>query len=74
MGFIGGALLFWMAIEKVILGNAIGERIWPIIGVLFSILGIQFFVSGVIADIAVKTYYTTKKETVYLVKDVIENK
>lgn len=74
MGFIGGALLIWMAVEKIILGNSIGDRIWPIIGVLFSILGIQFFVSGVIADIAVKTYYTTKKETVYLVKDVIENK
>ncbi len=70
---IGSGLLFWMAIEKVVLGGSIGERIWPIIGVLFLILGIQFFVSGVIADIAVKTYYTTKKETVYLIREVIEN-
>ncbi len=74
MSFIGIALLVWMAVEKIFLGGAIGNRIWPIIGVLFLILGIQFFVSGVIADIAVKTYYTTKKETVYLIRDIIENK
>ncbi len=71
--FIGSGLLFWMAIEKIVLDGSIGERIWPIIGVLFLILGIQFFVSGVIADIAVKTYYTARKETVYLIREVIEN-
>ncbi|MBT3356019.1 glycosyltransferase family 2 protein [bacterium] len=74
MGFVGTLILIWMAIERGIFGNPIGDRIWPVIGVLFVVLGIQFFVSGVIADIAVKTYYTAKKETVYLVKDVIENK
>lgn len=73
MGILGMMILFWMAIERGIFGNPIGDRIWPVIGVLFVVLGIQFFVSGVIADIAVKTYYTTRKETVYLIKDVVEN-
>lgn len=73
MSLVGSVLLIWMAIEKVIFNGSIGDRIWPIIGVLFLILGIQFFVSGLIADIAVKTYYKTKKETVYVVREKIEN-
>lgn len=73
MGFLGTIILVWMAIERGVFGNAIGDRIWPVIGVLFVVLGIQFFVSGVIADVAVKTYYTAKNETVYLVREEIEN-
>ncbi len=74
MFFIGLILLFWMAYERLILGNSIGTRIWPIIGVFMIVIGIQFFISGLLADISLKNYYQSRKELPYTIKEIIENK
>lgn len=77
VGFIlsifGSVLLAWMAYEKIFLQEPIGNRVWPMIGVFLVILGIQFFVSGLMADILIKTYYQTRKETSYSIEEIIEN-
>jgi len=74
MVFIGLGLLFWMAYERLVLGNPIGARIWPIIGVFMVVIGIQFFISGLLADISLKNYYQSKRELPYSIKEIIENK
>lgn len=71
--FLGTIILIWMFIERFFFGIAIGGRIWPLMGVFFVVLGIQFFVSGLLVDVAVKTYYQVKKENSYSVKEVVEN-
>ena len=73
MSFVGSVLLVWMAFEKVFFQTPISNRIWPMIGVFLIILGFQFIVSGLLADILIKTYYQTKKEKNYSIKEVIEN-
>lgn len=73
LSLIGIAIMIWMFVEKAIFGIGIGNRIWPLMGVLLMILGIQFFISGLIMDILVKTYYQSKKEEIYSVKETIEN-
>ncbi|MEA2007244.1 MAG: glycosyltransferase family 2 protein [Patescibacteria group bacterium] len=73
MSSAGTVLLLWMVFEKVFFRTPISNRIWPMMGVLLIILGFQFFVSGLLADILIKTYYQTKKEKNYSIKEVIEN-
>lgn len=73
LNFIGFGILVWMFTDKVFHGLPIGNRIWPLMGIFFIILGIQFFISGLLIDISVKTYYQTRKETAYSIKEVIEN-
>ncbi len=68
----GMLILGWMAVEKIFFGSAIGSRIWPMVGFFSVILGIQFFVSGLLADIGIKTYYQTRKEQVYSIKEEFE--
>ena len=71
--FVGMLLLVWMAVVRLILVQQIGNRIWPMIGVFLVVLGIQFFVSGLMADIMIKTYYQTRHETPYSIEEIVEN-
>ena len=73
IGLIGMTIMLWMFVEKAVFGVGIGNRIWPLMGVLLIILGIQFFISGLIMDISVKTYFQSKKEEIYSIKETIEN-
>lgn len=66
---IGGAILIWMAVEK-ILGGSIAEKIWPLVGALFIMVGIQLFVSGLFSDILIKNYYKTRKRMNYNIKNI----
>ncbi len=53
---IGIAILIWMAILKIFYGASLSEKIWPLIGVFMIVVGVQLFISGLLADIAVKKY------------------
>ncbi len=69
---LGGAILFWMLIEKIFLGASLQEKIWPMVGVLFILVGVQLFVSGLLADILVKNYFKVKGSRGYSIKEIIE--
>ncbi len=69
---IGICVLAWMAVEKIVLGSALSERIWPLMGVFAIMLGVQFFVFGFLADIVIKNYYKTRKRMNYSVKSVVQ--
>lgn len=67
---IGGGflILIWMMIEKLFFEGALSERIWPLMGVFFIMLGVQFFVFGLLADITIKNYYKTRGRMNYVIK------
>ncbi len=71
--FIGFLILVWMAFDRIFFGNPLGGRIWPMVGVFMILIGIQLFVSGLLADISIKTYYQSHRETPYKIKEKIEN-
>ena len=74
---IGGyltALKLWAGITGGVEGfNAmtIGDRPLLLLGVLLIILGVQFIVMGLIAELTVRTYYETQDLRVYRIKEVI---
>lgn len=74
LGLAGLALLAWMAFERVVEGIPLSNRIWPMLGVFFILIGIQFFISGLLADILIKTYNQAKGEKGYYIKEIVENK
>lgn len=71
--FLGFLLLVWMFVDRFFRGVAIGDRIWPMLGIFLIIIGIQFFIFGLLADIMIKTYHQTKKENPYEIKEVVDN-
>jgi len=73
LSFLGGLILIWMFVEKVFFGESIGERIWPMIGVMLVLVGVQLFISGLLADILIKNYFKAKNHRGYNIREIIEN-
>ncbi|MBD3299816.1 MAG: glycosyltransferase [Candidatus Moranbacteria bacterium] len=76
-GFIllgmGALILVWQFVERFFFGEPLSNRIWPLVGIFMLIVGFQFIISGLMADISVKTYYQTKNKRAYSIKKIIEN-
>jgi glycosyltransferase involved in cell wall biosynthesis len=69
----GALLLIYLAMLKVFLDVSLSDKIWPMISVFMMLAGIQFLVSGLLADIAIKSYYG-KENMNYVIKDKVENR
>ena len=70
---LGTSILVWMLVEKLVFGASLSERLWPLVGIFFTLVGIQFFISGLLADISVKSYYQARHRMNYNIRDVITN-
>ncbi len=70
--FIGTIIASWTLVDRIFFGTALLGRALPIIGIIFILIGIQLFISGLMADILIKNYYQSKKETFYKIKTVLE--
>ena len=71
LSLAGFAILVWMAIEKM-MGGSISEKIWPLVGVFFIMIGIQLFIFGLLADIIIKNYYKSQNKMNYSIKEIRE--
>lgn len=69
---VGGAILIWMFSEKIIFGESLSEKIWPLIGVFLSLMGVQFFVFGLLADMNMKSYYKNHGKMNYFIREILE--
>lgn len=57
LSFVVGFLIaVWMLVEKFILLNGIGTRMWPLVAVFMMLFGVQIFVSGLIMDLIIRAY------------------
>ncbi len=72
LGFIGSMILVWMFVEKMFYGLSLAERIWPLVGTLFVLVGVQLFIFGILVDIAVRTYYHTRRRMNYSIRETRE--
>lgn len=71
LSFVGFVILIWMMVEKLFLGASLSEKIWPLMGVFFVMIGIQLFIFGLLADILLKNYYKNQKRMNYAIREVI---
>ena len=73
IGGAGSLILTYLAMGRLLGYFTLSNRIWPIIAVFMILAGLQLFISGLLADIAVKTYYNSQRKS-YNIKEIIENK
>jgi hypothetical protein len=81
MGGIGFLMLLVLAFSKIWAGiqggwtgfhaYQIGERPLLLLGVLLVILGVQFIVMGLLAELIVRTYYEAQGKSVYYIRQLI---
>jgi glycosyltransferase involved in cell wall biosynthesis len=80
LGVLLGLYLTWLKVWAGIQANRfwtgfrdfnIGERPLLLLAVLLVILGVQFLVMGLIAELMVRTYYESQNKTVYYIRQVV---
>ncbi len=69
---IGKLLLIWMIIEKLFFDAELSEKIWPLMGIFLIMIGVQFFIFGLLSDIVTKIYYKNHERMNYSIKEIIE--
>lgn len=71
LSVIGSGILLWMLIEKLVFKASLAERLWPLIGIFFVLIGVQLFIYGLLADIIVRNYYHMRSRMNYSIREVI---
>ena len=69
---VGLILGVYLVVERVAFGVALADRPLLLLAVLLMIIGVQFVVFGVLADIMIRVYYSQGDRRNYIVEQVIE--
>jgi glycosyltransferase involved in cell wall biosynthesis len=70
VGVAGGMLSIYL---KVFEGTSLSDTALPLFAVFMCLLGIQFFISGILADISIKNYFSNRQYDGYRVADVLDD-
>jgi len=68
---IGFLLGLYLIVFRLLGRISLQNRIWPLVAVFMVLVGLQLFISGLLADIAVKTYYNNRR-TAYNIEKIVE--
>ncbi len=68
---LGLALLFYLVFIKLFLDEDIGRRPLLILSVLFTLAGIQFISTGIIAELLVRVYYRTREDKPFMIEEKV---
>ena len=66
---LGGLVLFYLAMEKVMIGTGISDRPLLLLGSLLFVLGVQIFAIGLIGELIIFTHAKDMKE--YTVEQIV---
>jgi glycosyltransferase involved in cell wall biosynthesis len=72
LGALSAVILFYLFIDKFVMGNDIGTRPLFLIGVMLFLSAVQMITTGIIAEMIARTYYREDTALSYIVREVYE--
>jgi glycosyltransferase involved in cell wall biosynthesis len=66
---LGGAILGWLAFDKLALGHDIGGRPLLMLGVLLALIGVQLLATGVLGELLTRIYHEPQGRPQYVLRD-----
>lgn len=69
IGTLGGMYTAWLKLGA---GTNLSDTALPLFSVFMIMIGVQFFISGILADIGIKGYQHAKNEEPYRVQKILE--
>ncbi len=66
--FVGGTALATLAVEKLALGRDIGGRPLLMLGVLLTLIGVQFLATGVLGELLTRIYHEPQGRRQYVLR------
>jgi len=67
---IGGLILMYLMIVKFGFGEDIGNRPLLILGIMLLFVGVQFFTTGIIIDLQMRTYFESQQKRPYNIRKI----
>ncbi len=72
LSIVGGIVGLYLIISRLFFGVSLTDRPLFMVAIFMVVIGSQFAVSGVLADIMLKVYYGMNERKQYLVEAVVE--
>jgi len=69
--FLGAVIGVYLTFVKFYLGESIGNRPLLTVGVLFLILGVQLFMTGLLGELLMRIYFDTGDKEIYTLKEEV---
>jgi len=67
---VGGLILLYLMIVKFGFGEDIGNRPLLILGIMLLFVGVQFFTTGIIIDLQMRTYFESQQKRPYNIRKI----
>ena len=71
-GTLGFAVLSWLTYERLVFQVPMGTRPMLALGVMLMMVGLQFVVFGLLAEVLARTYYESQNKKTYVVRRIVE--
>ncbi len=68
MGAIGGLILAWLTVDKLVFGHSIGGRPLLLLGVMLVLIGVQLVATGVIGELLTRIYHEPQGRPQYMTR------
>lgn len=65
---LGGAVLFYLAVDKLVLGHDIGGRPLLLLGALLTLIGVQLLATGVLGELLTRIYHEPQGRRQYVLR------
>jgi len=72
VGTVGGAILVYLAVVKIFLGEDIGTRPLLLAGVLLALVSIQLLTTGILGEMMARTYFESSGARPYVIRNAAE--
>ena len=73
MGGLGVLITGWLAVQRLLLYQSIGNRPMLLFGILLIFTGVQLLTLGLLAEVQARTYHESQDKPVYVVREVLES-
>jgi glycosyltransferase involved in cell wall biosynthesis len=73
--FVAGLVIsIWLSVQRLFFGVSLANRPLLLLGVILIIIGFQFIMLGLLAEIMVRAYHESSGKTIYVVREVVDSK
>lgn len=69
--FVGSMILVYLGFIRLVLQRPIAERPLLLLGILLSVVGVQFITMGLLGELTIRTYHEARNRPIYVVREIL---
>ena len=69
----GIVISIWLTIKRLFFGQSLANRPLLLLGVILIVIGFQFIMLGLLAEIMIRAYHESSGKTIYVIREVIDS-